>query len=110
MLTLFWMVVNVRGVVGRNELLLEMKPMWQITKDMHGVRYSEDMMTKPWKERCSSLQQQVILLNGRISALEERLGKHECPDCGESGDGVFIDSPSGDYRTCNCCGHEWQNQ
>ena len=58
-------------------------------------------------------QQERLLLLGQIESLTERLGKHECPDCGDAEqivdchhDGNML-APECDYRHCNGCGHQW---
>lgn len=59
-------------------------------------------------------QQERLLLLGQIESLTERLGKYECPDCGDSEqivdchhDGETCGVPECDYRHCNGCGHQW---
>jgi len=65
-------------------------------------------------ERNRYEQQQRLLLAGQIKSLTERLGKYECPDCGDSEqivdchhDGETCGVPECDYRHCNGCGHQW---
>lgn len=66
------------------------------------------------EERCNNHQAKILKLNSEIYSLTERLGKHECPDCGESEqivdchhDGETCGVPECDYRHCNGCGHKW---
>jgi DNA-directed RNA polymerase subunit M/transcription elongation factor TFIIS len=58
-------------------------------------------------------QQERLLLLGQIESLTERLGKHECPDCGDAEqivdchhEGNML-APECNYRHCNGCGHQW---
>lgn len=58
-------------------------------------------------------QQERLLLLGQIESLTDRLGKHECPDCGDAEqivdchhDGNML-APECNYRHCNGCGHQW---
>lgn len=66
-------------------------------------------------ERNRYEQQQRLLLAGQIASLTERLGKYECPNCGDSEqivdchhDGNML-APECDFKYCNGCGHQWGN-
>lgn len=65
-------------------------------------------------ERNRKQQQERLILLGQIESLTERLGKYECPDCGDAEqivdchhDGTTCGVPECDYRRCNGCGHQW---
>lgn len=65
-------------------------------------------------ERNRKQQQERLILLGQIESLTERLGKHECPDCGDAEqivdchhDGTTCGVPECDYKHCNACGHQW---
>lgn len=66
------------------------------------------------RTRNQEQQRQIMLLRGEIGSLTERLGKHECPDCGDAEqivdchhDGTTCGVPECTYRHCNGCGHQW---
>lgn len=59
-------------------------------------------------------QQQRLHLLGQIGSLTDRLGKHECPECGDAEqivdchhDGETCGVPECDFKHCNGCGHQW---
>ncbi len=69
---------------------------------------------KDLQERNQWQQQQIMLLRGQIGSLIERLGKYECPECGDADqivdchhDGTTCGVPECNYRHCNGCGHQW---
>ena len=66
-------------------------------------------------ERGRQYQREQLLLTGQIENLTERLGKYECPNCGDSEqivdchhDGNML-APECDFKYCNGCGHQWGN-
>ena len=66
------------------------------------------------RERNMELAQKIALLHGRIASLEERLGQHECPDCGST---EILDRhhdgdrrlPECSFRECNGCGNQFNH-
>jgi len=65
------------------------------------------------QDRANRLQQEALLLNGKIYSLTERLQRHECDDCGETvihsryHDGSHSGVPECEFKECTTCGNQW---